>query len=350
MGHRCAVVSADARDPRAAGGEFGWRSGWAKWPAYYLDSLPPTAETGPGSPTGVVYYDHTAFPARLQNTLFVGDWALGQIHAVKLERNGATYKAKMSTFVKGRPLNVTALDVGPDGALYFARAAAAPMAASIAFAGPGVAPPKAIRFGQGIHEALDQPQLQSDWARASVAGIKRKLGDRWQTELERVLTDRRNSAHDRLRAIDLLTYFGPHADAAAAHQLSRDGDPAMRVRAARLMGGRSDDSTDRSRLRLCWATRMPGFGAWRAKRSPIAELARPCRWLIGLLADEDRFVAFAARRALEKVPAKEWQDKCCDQATAAVFARRDRAADGASVAGGRAHDIWRGAKRCCAAT
>ena len=92
----------------APGGEYGWRSGWAKWPAYYLDSLPPVADTGAGSPTGIVYYDHTAFPPRLQNTLFVGDWALGQIHAVKLERDGATYKAKVSTFLKGRPLNVTA--------------------------------------------------------------------------------------------------------------------------------------------------------------------------------------------------------------------------------------------------
>ena len=51
--------------------------------------------------------------------MFVGDWALGQIHAVKLERNGATYTAKISTLLKGRPLNVTDLDVGPDGALYF---------------------------------------------------------------------------------------------------------------------------------------------------------------------------------------------------------------------------------------
>ena len=41
------------------------------------------ADIGPGSPTGVVYYDHTAFPPRLQNTLFIGDWALGQIHAVR---------------------------------------------------------------------------------------------------------------------------------------------------------------------------------------------------------------------------------------------------------------------------
>ncbi len=182
-----------------AGGEFGWRSGWAPWPDYYLDSLPPAVDTGPGSPTGVVFYDHTAFPARLQNTLFVGDWALGRIDAVKLERSGATYKAKVSTFLKGRPLNVTALDVGPDGALYFATGGRGTDGGVYRIRWTGTATPKSIRFGHGIQEALDQPQLESDWARAHIAAIKGKLGDRWQTELQRILTDKRNSAHDRLR-------------------------------------------------------------------------------------------------------------------------------------------------------
>ena len=29
------------------GAEFGWRSGWAKWPEYYIDSLPATVDMGP---------------------------------------------------------------------------------------------------------------------------------------------------------------------------------------------------------------------------------------------------------------------------------------------------------------
>jgi hypothetical protein len=32
-------------------------------PDYYLDSLPPTLETGRGSPVGVEFYDHHAFPS-----------------------------------------------------------------------------------------------------------------------------------------------------------------------------------------------------------------------------------------------------------------------------------------------
>ncbi len=290
------------------GGEFGWRSGWAKWPAYYLDSLPPTADTGPGSPTGVVYYDHTAFPPRLQNTLFVADWAQGKIDAVKLERSGATYKAKVATFLKGRPLNVTALDVGPDGALYFATGGRGTDGGIYRVRWTGHVPPKAIRFGHGIQEALDQPQFDSDWARADIAKVKAHLGDRWQTELERVLTDQRTAAHDRLRAIDLLTYFGPLPTAALLTQLSHDDDPAVRVRAIRLMAVRTDaefteplaaalrDNDPWVRRAACEAIAHRGTGA----SVPV---------LVGLLNDEDRFVAFAARRVLEKMPANDWQEQ-----------------------------------------
>ena len=41
-----------------SGAEFGWRSGWAKWPNYFVDSLPEILDTGRGSPTGAVFYDH----------------------------------------------------------------------------------------------------------------------------------------------------------------------------------------------------------------------------------------------------------------------------------------------------
>ena len=113
------------------GAELGWRSGWAKWPDYYLDSLPATLDVGAGSPTGIESYNHVAFPKKYQNALFVGDWALGQIHAVQLTRTGASYTANISTILKGRPLNVTDLAVGPDGALTSRPAAAAQMAAYI---------------------------------------------------------------------------------------------------------------------------------------------------------------------------------------------------------------------------
>src|SRR5690606_22149536 len=101
------------------GAELGWRSGWAKWPEYYLDSLPAVIDLGAGSPTGVELYDHTAFPERYRGAMFGCDWATGKIYCMRLERTGATYRAQSEVFVEGRPLNVTDVAVGPDGALYF---------------------------------------------------------------------------------------------------------------------------------------------------------------------------------------------------------------------------------------
>ena len=49
-----------------SGGEFGWRSGAGKWPAYYADSLPATIDIGPGSPTGTTFGTGAKFPAKYQ--------------------------------------------------------------------------------------------------------------------------------------------------------------------------------------------------------------------------------------------------------------------------------------------
>ncbi len=101
------------------GGEYGWRSGWANWPEYYVDLLPAIADTGRSSPTGAVFYNHVMFPEPYRNALFLGDWSEGRILVAHLKPNGASYTANVETFLSGQPLNVTDLDVGPDGWLYF---------------------------------------------------------------------------------------------------------------------------------------------------------------------------------------------------------------------------------------
>lgn len=102
-----------------SGSEFGWRSGTGKWPAYYEDSLPPTLEIGPGSPTGVVFGYETKFPAEYQKALYLLDWTFGTIYAVHLTPDGSSYAAKKEEFITGLPLPVTDAVVGLDGALYF---------------------------------------------------------------------------------------------------------------------------------------------------------------------------------------------------------------------------------------
>ncbi len=103
-----------------SGSEFGWRNGSGKWPAYYPDSLPPSIDIGPGSPTGITFGTGARFPAEYQNSLFIADWSYGIIYRVQLENVGSTYRGTASTFCSAPVLPVTDLVIHPgDGAMYF---------------------------------------------------------------------------------------------------------------------------------------------------------------------------------------------------------------------------------------
>jgi putative heme-binding domain-containing protein len=67
----------------------------------------------------VKFGTRSRFPPRYRRALFILDWAYGRIFAVHLSPRGASYDCQAELFLKGRPLNVTDLDFGPDGAMYF---------------------------------------------------------------------------------------------------------------------------------------------------------------------------------------------------------------------------------------
>lgn len=105
----------------ASGADFGWR-GMTGWPPYdpdHPDNAPPALDIGKGSPTGVKFGTRSNFPPPYRQALFALDWAYGRILAVHLLPRGGSYVARAETFLRGRPLNVTDLDFGPDGAMYF---------------------------------------------------------------------------------------------------------------------------------------------------------------------------------------------------------------------------------------
>lgn len=103
------------------GGDYGWRSGAGRWPAYYADSLPAVIDLGPGSPTGTVFGTNARFPAKYQQALFAADWTYGTMYAIHPSPDGATFSAEKEEFVAGKPLPLTDLVINPhDGAMYFA--------------------------------------------------------------------------------------------------------------------------------------------------------------------------------------------------------------------------------------
>ena len=104
------------------GGDFGWRGVTGDWPPYFHnhpDNAPPSLDIGKGSPTAVEFGYQSNFPPEFRQALFILDWAYGRIVAVHMVPRGASYVCRAKPFLRGQPLNVTDLDFGPDGALYF---------------------------------------------------------------------------------------------------------------------------------------------------------------------------------------------------------------------------------------
>lgn len=289
------------------GGEYGWRSGWANWPEYYVDLLPSIVETGRSSPTGAVFYNHAAFPEQYRNALFLGDWSEGRILVAHLKPNGASYTASVETFLSGQPLNVTDLEVGPDGCLYFVTGGRGTGGGLYRVAWTGGAADNLTDLGTGIAPAIRQPQLQSAWGRQQVARVQQKLGGDWGPMLIGVARSTANSTLYRTRALDIMQLYGPSPDVGLLLELSRDKNEVIRAKAAELMGLCASDET-RERL-LDLFEDSDRLVRRRALEAVVrAQQEAPPGIVLPLLASDDRFEAWAARRLLERSPVDQWRD------------------------------------------
>ena len=299
-----------------AGAEFGWRSGWAKWPAYYVDSVGSVVDMGRGSPAGVEFYNHNQFPARYHNAMFVCDWSQGRILAVRMTPGEGSYLGKSEVFLEGHPLNATDLAVGPDGWLYFCTGGRGTEGGLYRVVWTGKVPPQPKL--NGVMEAVRQPQLQSAWARQKIATVQQSLAAEWDRQLVSVAELRRNTAADRVRALDLMQLVGPFPTTKLLVSLSKDEPAELRAKAAYLMGIHTDSST-RTRLVELLADAEP-----RVRRVACESLVRggyqpPADRVARLLEGPDRAVAWAAARALQTLPIEQWEKYVVDAKSPAAF-------------------------------
>jgi len=293
-------------------GEFGWRTGWAKWPEYYFDRLPDLLDTGRGSPTGGVCYDHYMFPVRYQGTMFLADWSEGRILNVRLKHHGASYIADSEVFLQGQPLNVTDIDVGPDGALYFATGGRGTAGGVYRVIYKGEIPERMKNLGTGIAAAIRQPQLESAWARQEIASIKRTLGAEWPQLVAGVAYSNDNPAHYRVRAMDLMQLFGPIPSEELLMELSRAPNEQVRARAATMLGlNPSDKSAERLEAMLA-------DDDARVRRAVCESMLRAgcppknVESIMPLLGDPNRTLAFLGRRVLERMPVESFRQEVLD--------------------------------------
>lgn len=293
------------------GGEYGWRSGWSKWPEYYIDSLPATLDTGKGSPTGIVTYNHHMFPLRYHGCVFTADWSQGKIIALKLKHNGASYQATPEVFLQGNPLNVTDLDVGPDGGLYFVTGGRGTAGGVYRVTWRGTVPEQIANVGTGLTAVIRQPQVGSAWARQNIAALKKQLGPEWDPSLIGVAQSSINPANYRLQALDLMQLYGPEPTPELLLQLSNEKNEFVRSKAAQLMGLHpSEDGHVRLIEMLDDSDRFVRRSACEALSR--GDQAPPVDKLLKMLASDDRYESWAARRLLERMPLQAWKKKIFD--------------------------------------
>lgn len=288
------------------GGEYGWRSGWANWPEYYVDQLPPLLSLGRGSPSGVAAYNHFAYPQKFHGALFVADWSQGRILCVRMKPSGGSYTADSSVFLEGNPLNVTDLEVGPDGNLYFVTGGRGTSGGLFRVRWKGKVPDSVKNLGEGIAAVVRQPQIQSAYSRQAIAVLKKQIGADWEKKLIGVATSSNNPTHYRLQALDVMQLYGPTPSEEFLLHLSKDKNELIRARSADLLGQRSTEAA-KTRLAAMLTDKDRLVRRKTCEAMLRANQTAPLSSLKTALASDDRFESWAARRLLERVPADQWQ-------------------------------------------
>jgi putative heme-binding domain-containing protein len=255
------------------GADFVWRTGAANTPSYYIDSLPPVAETGRGSPVGMDFYAHHVFPAKYRGALFMGDWSLGIIWAAHFKPSGASYECEVERFCTGAPMNVTDLAVGPDGAVYFTMGGRGTQG--------GV---YRIRYDGRKGEAPAEPSSEAR-REPRPPGPDQPLAP-W------------SPARDKVGTIQ---------DIKVLYAMSRDAEPAVRANVTEQLGRLGGEDV-KEPLLTALADRSP-FVRRRACEALIrAGIEPPVDALKPLLSVDDRFLRTAARLVLQRIDPKKWAD------------------------------------------
>jgi putative heme-binding domain-containing protein len=199
------------------GGDTGYRESTGKFPPRFHDQpdhAPPLFDIGRSSPTSVMFgYDLQA-PTAYQQALYALDWTYGRVLCIHLAPRGATYRAAAELFLQGRPLNVTDIAAGPDGAMYLITGGRKTQSAlyRVHFAGPLPEAPPVGKHEQATREysqrvrdeqrALLQPTLSPEELTTRIPRKRQLTTDPVLRHATRIALERQPLAHLRGEALD----------------------------------------------------------------------------------------------------------------------------------------------------
>ena len=294
-------------------GNYGYRNGSGKYPPYYIDSLPPTRDLGRGSPVGVEFYTSYAYPKEFFDNLFEADWSRGRLLYTALTPAGATYTARAdrAEFVHGEPFNITDIEVGPDGMMYFTTGGRNTTGGlwRLRYKGGSIATPDMT----GILAVVRQPQPLSSWGWAAIEKVKATMGGSFGGELEKLARTPTAAAADRMRALLEMQRHGVPPGTQLLAALAKDKAADVRAAVAYIAGvqGESQKAIAAAGLKDAdpLVRRRSAEALVRMGQSPEKPSLAPVADIYALLNDSDRFVRWAGRIALEHTARNEWKDR-----------------------------------------
>jgi putative heme-binding domain-containing protein len=297
------------------GADFVWRTGSANTPAYYIDSLPAILDVGRGSPVGLEFYEHNAFPPKYQGAYLMADWSLGIIYAAHLKPDGASYKVDLEKFCTGAPMNVTDIGVAPDGSVYFTMGGRHTQGGVYRIIYEGT---EKKEDKTPLQRLLSWPQPQAAWSRAAL--------EKWvkddKIDLAKVLgaavADVTRPAADRVKAMELLQMHGQPIEDRRLAQLVLDTEPLVRAQAVFLIGVNNDRAAQPALVQALKDENT--FVRRRACEAFVrGNLPAPLPALWPLLGDRDRFARTAARLCLQRLPVKDWTKRLWTEENDLIF-------------------------------
>jgi putative heme-binding domain-containing protein len=300
------------------GGDQGWQEVGA-YPPYFIDCLPGILEVGRGSPTWGVFYEHTQFPPRYENSFLVCDYrwkresndqyaTSGRLVAFFLKREGAGWKATMETLARpkadgrdasGKPISFALVDVevAPDGSIFLSDHNQGIW--RIVYGNPkehfSKMPQPTGR--SAADKLLNLPQPASEWSRLAEDELKTQLGD-WNQRLQTAVLDSTRHHKERLRALRLLAVEFDWLPDSLIASLAQDSNAELRGQAAWLAGLRGN-------LSAVWPL-LADTNAFVRRRmaealTRVVDANTELGDLVPLIDDPDRLVRYAGMCALAHV-------------------------------------------------
>ncbi len=294
-------------------GNYGYRNGSGKYPPYYIDSLPPTRDLGRGSPVGVEFYTSYAYPREFFDNLFEADWSRGRLLYTALTPSGATYTARTdrAEFVHGEPFNITDVEVGPDGMMYFTTGGRNTTGGLWRLRYTGNVP--AAPDMTGILAVVRQPQPLSSWGWTAIEKVKASMGTSFGQELEKIARNSSSPATERARALYEMQRHGTAPSGDLLSALMKDSNADVRSAVTFIAGvqGERSKAVAASALkdRDPAVRRRAAEAMVRMGQSPDKPSLAPAADVYALLNDQDRFVRWAGRIAIEHTARAEWKDR-----------------------------------------